>query len=224
MGVAGEAFLHRRLRLFRHEAVLLRDMQHEGGGDVRRLVQHLLDSDAVIADIGVEIRPTGQHVGKLAAEAEADRADLAAAARHGAHMPGRRLQVVDALVHVEAPVELEGLLPFLVGPVGDVDARLLAPEEGGRHGDIALAGPVVGDIAHGVVDAEDLLDAEHARPRARSRHGAIGGELSRAVAGPDGDGLGHVRPPSRTAGPARRALEPMPARRSPKGCRPAPPP
>ena len=77
-------------------------------------------------------------------------------------MVERDLGVLDALVDVEALEQLEGARPFLLGPVGDLDAWFLAPEEVGHDGEITLERQDVGDVAHDVVDAEDLLQDDDA--------------------------------------------------------------
>ena len=79
-------------------------------------------------------------------------------------MRQRRLQIVDTLRLVEALIELEGARPFLFCLVGDLDAGLLPPEEIGAQRGIALRGEAVGDVAHHLVDPEDLLDDEDAGP------------------------------------------------------------
>ena len=50
----------------------------------------------------------------------------------------RGLQILDALVLVEAVHQRERLLPFRFGLVGEVHARLLPPEQIRRDGDEAL--------------------------------------------------------------------------------------
>jgi hypothetical protein len=78
-----------------------------------------------------------------------------------------RGDVRNAGVDVEGVVELEGPLPFGLALVGDVDARLDPPEQVGADGDEALGGQAVADVAHHLVDAEDLLDDDDGRSRGR---------------------------------------------------------
>ena len=89
-------------------------------------------------------------------------------------MVERDLGVLDAEVDVEALEQLERAGPFGLGPVGDLDARLLAPEEVGYDGEIALKRKDVGDVAHDVVDAEDLLQDDDAGAGSRAGLGEIG--------------------------------------------------
>jgi len=65
---------------------------------------------------------------------------------------------------------------------------LLAPEEVGTEREVALAGEPVGDLAHDLVDAENLLDHHDSRPFARGGGRQVAHELS-AVFGLDGDVL-----------------------------------
>ncbi len=123
-------------------------------------------------------------VGELAAEAVADRAGLAGAGGQAAQMRQARLEIVDALGLVEALVELEGARPFRLGLVGELDAGLLPPEEIGTERDVALRGETVGDVAHHLVDAEDLLDDENARTFAALRCREIAGKAA-AISGAD---------------------------------------
>jgi len=70
--------------------------------------------------------------------------------------------------------------------IGDVDARLLAPEYIRAHREIALRGVPIANVAHHLVDAEDFLDHQHAGAAAALRGGQIGGELPVAHAQIDG--------------------------------------
>ena len=74
---AGERRLHLFHRRHRHVLVLAGEVQRHRAGDLVRLVQRLLDADAVIADGAVDICAGRRQIGKLAAQAEAERADLA---------------------------------------------------------------------------------------------------------------------------------------------------
>src|SRR5262249_62021929 len=53
------------LCLLRDELVLGRDMQEERFGNGARLVQGVLDADAVIADVGIRVRAGGHEVRQL---------------------------------------------------------------------------------------------------------------------------------------------------------------
>ncbi len=153
-------------------------------GDARRLVERLVDADAVIADIALGIAARRHQEGELAAEAVADRADLAGAGGVTAQIGQGHLQIGDALGLVESLIELEGALPFRLALVGELDPRRLAPEEVGTERGVALRGEAVGKIAHHLVDAEDLLDDENARPLAALRRRQITGEAA-AIGGAD---------------------------------------
>src|SRR5262249_18148661 len=150
-------------------------------------------------------------------EAVTDRSDLPGASRQLAEMAKRRLEVVDTLRLVEALVEGERLLPFGVRLIGDLDARLLAPEQIRAERDVTLPREAVGEIAHDLVDAENLLDHEHARAAAGRWCREISAEAA-AIGGADGDlGHGHapvcglresLAPPRRACHPARLDQEP----------------
>src|SRR5215472_15433853 len=110
--VALERVLDLGLRRRRTELVLLRNVEHQRLLDRLGFVERALDADAVIADGGVRVGARRHQVGELAAEAVADRADLARAGRQFPQMPERRIEVVDAGRLVEALVERERLLPL----------------------------------------------------------------------------------------------------------------
>ncbi len=184
LGVLAEHRLDLRLRLGRAELVLLGDVEHERSGELARFIQRLVDADAIIADIAIGVAARRHEIGELAAEAVADGAGLAGAGGEAAQMRQARLEIVDALGLVEALVELEGARPFRLGLVGELDAGLLPPEEIGAERDVALRGETVGDVAHHLVDAEDLLDDENARTFAALRCREIAGKAA-AIGGAD---------------------------------------
>ena len=131
--------------------------------DLVGFVQLVLDIDAVIADRGIGIGARGRQIGQLPAQAITQRADLAGAARKRAQVIDAGLDVLDAFVDVEALHQAEGLLPFGVGLVGELDAGLHPPEQVGHQGEKAARGQAVGDVAHHLVDAENFLDDDDAR-------------------------------------------------------------
>jgi hypothetical protein len=145
--------------------------------------------DAVVGDAGVGVGAGGGQEGQQAAQAIADRADLAVDAGQGADGGDGGGDVRDAGVDVEGVVEFEGPLPLGLALVGDVDARLDAPEQVGADGDEALGGQAVADVAHHLVDAEDLLDDDDGRAGGRRRARHIGREG--AVGRGDREGLAH---------------------------------
>lgn len=187
---AGQRRLDLILRRRRHELVLGGDVAEIGPGDRGRLAERAFDADAVVADVAIGIRARRHQIGELAAEAESHRADAAGASGIFAQRLQAGDQVGDALGLVKALVEREGLGPFGLGLVGDLDPRLLAPEEIGAHGDVALLRKAVAEVAHHLVDAEDLLDDQDARAAgAGGGRGDIGGERA-GIAGGDLD-VGH---------------------------------
>ena len=127
-----------------------------------------VDPDRIIADAGIDVGARRGHEGEPAAEAIADRADLAALAEPGAGGADRRLDVADALVLVEAVHQVERLLEL--GPdVGiELDSGLEPPEQVGREREIAVLRPVVALAPDALVDPEYLLDDDDRR-RAASR-------------------------------------------------------
>jgi hypothetical protein len=94
------------------------------------------------------------------------------------------LEIVHALDLVETLIELERACPFRLGLVGELDAGLLPPEEIGTKCDVALRRETVGDVAHHLVDAEDLLDDENARTLAALRCREVAGKAA-AIGGAD---------------------------------------
>ena len=95
-----------------------------------RFVQLVLDTDAVIADRGVAVGAGGGEIGELPAQAIAQRPHLAGAARRPRAEGDGGLDVLDALGDVETLHQAEGLLPFRVGLVGQLHARLEAARTG----------------------------------------------------------------------------------------------
>src|SRR5260221_10813541 len=144
LGVLAERRLDLRLRLGRAELVLLGDVEHERSTDLARLIERLLDADAIVTDIAIGVAARRHEIGELAAEAIADGADLAGAGGKAAQMRQARLEIGDALGFVETLIELEGARPFRLGLVRDLDAGLLPPEEIGTERGITLRGEVVG--------------------------------------------------------------------------------
>ena len=96
----------------------------------------------------------------------------------------RGLEILDRLVLVHALHQGHGLVPFGLGLVGDVDMGFLAPEQVGADRRVALGGKTVADVAHHLVDAENLLDHQHPGPLALLGGGEIGGKLA-AIGGFD---------------------------------------
>src|SRR5215831_4089978 len=144
------------LCLLRLVLVLAGDMHQQRLRDRARLVEEVFDAAAVVADIAVGVRARRHQVGELAAEAVADRAGLAGAGGLLAQVIEAGDQILDALGLVEALVQLEAALPFGLGLVGQLDARFLAPEDVRAECHVPLRGVAITEIAHDLVDAEDL--------------------------------------------------------------------
>jgi hypothetical protein len=179
-------------RLGRAELVELGDVQRERALDVLGLIERGVDAHAVVADGHVRIGAARSQVGELAAEAEAQHADLlllhfGPLAQRG----DRGLHVFHALGLVEAAVEREGALPVF-RRIAEFDIGLLAPEEVGHQHHVAFFRVVVGHLAHGVVDAEDLLRDHQARAAAGLGQCEVAVETAAAVGGLDADFLLHV--------------------------------
>ncbi len=92
-------------------------------------------------------------------------------------MPGV-LHVADAEVVVELVIEIERLLHMGGVAVGQLDTRLLAPEQVGHEADESGLGEFVGMVAHGVVDAPDLHDGDDGASRRAIRDREIGAHLA----------------------------------------------
>src|SRR6185295_6133125 len=73
--------------------------------------------------------------------------------------------------------QVEGLLPFGVASVAELNARLDAPEQIGREREITPGRETVAEIAHHLIDAEDFLDDDHCWPLAGFRRGQIAREI-----------------------------------------------
>jgi hypothetical protein len=97
------------------------------------------------------------------------------------------LHVADAEVVIELVIEIERLLHMGRLAIGQLDARLLAPEQVGDETHEPRFGELVGVVAHGVVDAPDLHDGDDGAGRRAVGEGKIGAHL--AVAKLHGDVL-----------------------------------
>ena len=189
MGVVFEPGDDLALGLRIDEFVLARDVEHKRCCDAFGFGQTCLDVDAVKADGGVGIGVAGSEIGQHAAEAIADCADLARG--QGTQRVDAGFDVGDACFGIEFAEKLEGFFQFFFGLIGDVDARLDAPEEIGAEGDEALSSEIIGDIAHDFIDAENFLNDEDAWLWACAHVRGGGGEIARkaAVGAFDGDGF-----------------------------------
>src|SRR5260221_7490174 len=173
----GKCLLHLRYRRGGHVLVLLGEMHDDRTSDVAGEVEGLLDADAVIANRTIDAGLRSRKIGKLTAETEAERPDLAGALLQSTQRLDRPRDVLDALGDVEFLVEREGLFPIGLG-LAEFYPRLDPPEQVGTENDVALGGIELGDITHMRVDAEDLLDEHEAGPAARFRYGKVGAEAA----------------------------------------------
>src|SRR5258706_3863620 len=176
--IALETFDDLLLRFGRAVLILSRDVQHQRLLDLARFVEAILDIDAVIADGGIAVGARGAEERELAAKAVADRAHLAGDARSATQMGDRGLDVGDALVDVEALHQAESLAPILLSFIGELNAGLEPPEQVTRERKAAARRMPVADMPHHVVDAEDLLNDDHARSTARRRRRQICSKIS----------------------------------------------
>ncbi|MNT09645.1 hypothetical protein D3C72_1444350 [compost metagenome] len=165
-------------------------MQGDRAFDLRHEVERAFDAHAVVAHGRVHARVRGGQVGQLAAEAEAQRADLAGAGRVRAQRLHARRDVGHAGFDVELLEEAEGALPVF-GRVAQIDAGLHAPEQVGREHHVAFLRIEVGHLAHVGIDAEDLLAQHDAGAAPRGRQGQVAAKGLGAVAGGNVDGVAH---------------------------------
>jgi len=189
MAVHREALFDPRLGVLIDVFVFLGDMRHPGCCDAVGFVEPLIDTDAVIADIALRVGPARHQIGQQAAKTEPDRPRLAGAGVEAAQMVQRDLQVIDALFHVESLVELERLLPFGIGLVGDLNAGFLAPEKIRTDRDIALRRESIAMRPHVGIDAEDFLNGNDSGTRTAFGNREIGGKFTVAAWYRD---VGHV--------------------------------
>src|SRR5260221_6562330 len=155
----GEGLLDLLDRGHRDILVLLGEMHDDRALDARRKIERLLDTDAVIADRTVDAGFGGGKIGELAAETEAERADLAGALLEAAQRLDGGGDVPHPFGDVEFLIELEGSLPIGLA-LPELDILLDTPEEIRAEHDITLVGVEIGDVAHVLVDAEDLLNED----------------------------------------------------------------
>src|ERR1700733_711802 len=113
-----------------HELVLLGQMHENGRMKPIDLSQIFLGIAAVIPDRGVDaVVAHGCHEDHQRAEAVAEQRNLAVTFREIAYCVYGVLHVHDAGISVISLIEAKAVLPVSVGGDGQVDARLLPPEE-----------------------------------------------------------------------------------------------
>src|SRR3546814_15709021 len=108
-----ERLVNLPLRRMIDEMILGRDVEYQRVGDRMRLVQHLVDHNAIIADRRVDIGARGGHIGEAAAEAEADASDPVDSL--AAQPVDRRLAMLDHVVGVIMAEIAERLMECEIG-------------------------------------------------------------------------------------------------------------
>src|SRR5262249_41136462 len=146
-----------------------------------------VDIGAVTGGLAVDVRAGAREVAELAAETVADRADLAVALRQPLQEVPGVLHVAHGEVVVEVVVEIERLLHVFGIVVGELDTRLLPPEQIRHQADKSRLREFMRVPAHGVVDAPDFHDGDDGAGRRAVRDREIGAHL--AVTQLDRDGL-----------------------------------
>ena len=149
---------------------------------VRRFANAMFDIGAVIGHGAIDIGAAAHQVTELAAETVPDRTDLAVAFGQLLQIGARVLHIPNRQVVIEIVVEIEGFLDVIRIFVGELDARLLPPEEIRHETNEAGLGEFMGMMAHGVVDAPYFHDRNDCTGRRLIGNGDIGAHL--AVAQP----------------------------------------
>src|SRR5689334_24499524 len=85
----------------------------------------------------------------------------------------RRRRIVDGFRFIKPLIKLEGALPFGVRLIGQLYTRLLPPEKIRAEHDEPERRIMIGDVAHHLIDTENFLHQNNARPLAARRHGQI---------------------------------------------------
>src|SRR6185437_9418177 len=168
-----------------HPAVAHRHVQHEGPMQVRHLANIVLDIGAVIGDGAIDVAAAAHEIAELAAKAVADRADLAVAVCEAAQEGGGVLHVAHTKVVVEIVIEVEGLADMVRIAVGELDSRLLSPEQARHQAYEPRLGEFMGVVAHRVVDAPDLHDGDDGTRRPALGEREISPHLAVAERHPD---------------------------------------
>src|SRR5262245_46114528 len=160
-------------------------MQHERPVQVLGLADVVLDIGAIIGDGAVDVGAAAHEVAELTAETVADRTDPAVAlGQLLQEMPGI-LHVAHSEVVIEVVVEIERLLHVLRIVIGELDVRLLPPEEIRYQADESGLREFVRVPAHGVVDAPDFHDGDDGAGGRAVRDREIGSHLAVAQLDPD---------------------------------------
>ncbi len=171
--LAAQRFQDARARLGRTEAVLFGNVQHQTATQIGGLLQAVFDAHAVVTHRHIRVRAAGGKIGQFAAQAIAQHARPALLLGQIAQRRECRRDVLDALIHVKALVQLEGTR-HVGRAVRQLDAGLLAPEQIRHQHHIPFLGQQLRAAPHEIVDPENLLAQHQTRPAARSRHRQIG--------------------------------------------------
>ena len=166
----------------RDMAVVAAKMHQQRYLDLVGQVQLVLDAAAVVGDGGIDQAGRCRLVRQTAAEAVADRSDLAVDFRtraqggDGGGDVGQRLRVVGGL-H-----QFDGALPARL-VIAQFDMRAFAPEQVGHQHHIAVKRILLGHRADMFIDAKNFLQQHDARTLADMRHGQVGLEGGAVGAG-----------------------------------------
>ena len=145
---------------------------------VWRLANTMFDIGAIISHGTIDICAAAHQVTELAAETVPDRTDLAVTFRELLQVSARVLHIANRKVVVEVVVEIEGLLDVIRIFVGELDARLLPPEEIRHETNKAGLGELMGMMTHRVIDAPYFHDRNDCTGRRFIGDGNIGAHLA----------------------------------------------
>ena len=162
--MGAQSVVNSGLRFRRHELILSRDVEQQGAIKVTGLVEVGVYADAIIADARITIGSAGCQIRQQAAKAVSHGAGFAGAGRIRAESRQRVGDVAHAGLDIEPGKQGEGALQVRIDMIVEFDPGLDAPEEIGAQGDKTGFGKTVADQAHIGVDAEYLLQDQHARP------------------------------------------------------------
>jgi hypothetical protein len=171
----------------RDVAVGAAEMHQHRHRDLAGALQRVLDAAAVVAHGRVDQAVGGRMVGQAAAEAVAERGDLAFHAVERAQRLDGGGDVRLRQGEVGGVHQFDGALPARV-VIAQFDTRAVAPEQVGSDHHIAVGRVLVGHVADVLVDAENLLQQHDAGTLAAARQRHVGAEA--AVGDGDIDPLG----------------------------------
>jgi hypothetical protein len=117
----------------------------------------------MIGDGGIDVAAHGRQERHQGAEAVALDGNLARELWQLGHSVQRVVDISDASVTIIRLIKAKAVLPVSLRRHTEVNARLLAPEQVGRHRDKALLGQFIAGLADVGVDPEQLLQNDHGR-------------------------------------------------------------